>query len=232
MLPIAKSGLEKANIDQQDIDRLLGIIKERTTISQTGSQWILDSYNKLRKKGSKDEATVATTAALFKRQQDDIPVHDWSLAELSEAGSWKNRFQYVRQIMSTDLFTISEDDLIDFVSNIMHWKKIRHVPVENEKGNLIGLLTSRNLIHFLSMPNESHKDDAFVKKIMTTNLITVEPDTPTTEALRLMEEFNVGCLPVTQNKKLVGIITEHDFVRISARIFEELDNVDTDFHME
>ena len=76
MLPIARAGLEKAKIDPKDIDRFLGIIEERINTSKSGSQWQLDSYSALRKEGTKDEAIVATTAALFNRQQENIPVHD------------------------------------------------------------------------------------------------------------------------------------------------------------
>ena len=218
MLPIARVGLEKAKIDKKDINRFLGIIEERINTSKSGSQWQLDSFNKLRKEGSKDEAVVATTAALFHRQQENIPVHDWSLANLSEAGNWKNRYKYVSQVMSTDLFTVRQDDLLDFVSNIMNWRKIRHIPVENEKGELVGLITSRNLIQYLSKRNP---DQESVESIMTKNPITVNPESTIAEALRLMLDFKVGCLLVTQEKRVVGILTEHDFVKITARLLEE-----------
>ena len=218
MLPIARKGLEKAKVDQEDIDRFLGIIEERIHSSKTGSQWQLDSFNKLRKEGTKDEAIVATTAALFRKQQENIPVHDWSLAELSEAGDWKNRYKYVNQIMSTDLFTVRQDDLLDFVSNIMNWRKIRHIPVENEKGELVGLITSRNLIQYLCKRNREHES---VESIMTKDPVTVSPDTSISEALRLMLDFNVGYLLVVQNKRLAGILTEHDLVKITARLWEE-----------
>ena len=202
MLPIARAGLEKAKIDQNDIDRFLGIIEERINTSKSGSQWQLDSFNKLRKEGTKDEAIVATTASLFHKQQENIPVHDWSLAELRAAGDWRNRYQYVNQIMSTDLFTARHDDLLDFVSNIMNWRKIRHIPVENEKGELIGLITSRNLIDYLCKRDRNHES---VESIMTKNPITVTPDTLISEALRLMLDFNVGYLLVVQDKRLAGL---------------------------
>ncbi len=221
LLPISRAGLEKANIDKKDIDRFLGIIEERINTSISGSQWQLDSFNKLRKEGSKDEAIVATTAALFQRQQDNIPVHDWSLAKLSDAGDWRNRYKYVSQIMSTDLFTVRHDDLLDFVSNIMNWRKIRHIPVENEKGQLVGLITSRNLIKYLSKRN---RDVESVESIMTKNPVTVSPDTSVLEALRLMLDFNIGYLLVLRDTRLVGIITEHDLVKITARLLEEETN--------
>ncbi len=220
MLPIARKGLEKAKVDQKDIERFLGIIEERINTSKTGSQWQLDSFNALRKVGTKDEAIIATTAALFHRQQENIPVHDWSLAEISEAGHWKDRYKYVNQIMSTDLFTVRQDDLLYFVSNIMNWQKIRHVPVENEKGELVGLISSRNLIRYLSKRNTEHES---VESLMTKKPITVSPETLIPEALRLMLDFNVGCLLVVENKRLAGIITEHDLVKITARLWDELE---------
>ena len=218
MLPIARAGLKKAKVDKKDIDRFLGIIEERINTSRSGSQWQLDSFNKLRKEGTKDEAIVATTAALFYRQQENIPVHDWSLAELKEAGDWKNRYKYVSQVMSTDLFTVRQDDLLDFVSNIMNWRKIRHIPVENEKGELTGLITSRNLINYLSKRNREQES---VETVMTKNPVTINPNATVLEALRLMQDFKVGCLLVVQDKRVVGILTEHDFVKITSRLLEE-----------
>lgn len=56
---------------------------------------------------------------------------------------------------------------------------------------------------------------------MQTELVTVKPETKTLDALNLMREKDIGCLPVVKNKKLVGLITAHDFLTVSTRLFEE-----------
>jgi hypothetical protein len=113
LLPKAKQGLQKAKVNQADIDNYLDIIKQRVKSRQTGSQWIIDSFNKLKKKGHKGEALVAITAAMFNRQKENNPVHTWLLASIDEAGHWLNRYGKVRQFMSKNVFTVQESDWVD-----------------------------------------------------------------------------------------------------------------------
>jgi len=104
----------------------------------------------------------------------------------------------------------------------MDWKKIRHVPVEDEKGQLIGLITSGMLLnHYTNCVGEECKSLP-VDKIMIKNPITIPPETLTTEAIAIMQKKKIGCLPVVRKSRLVGIVTEHDFMTISARLLEEL----------
>ena len=221
LLGIAKVGLEKANIREKDIKKYLGIIENRTSSGMTGSKWLIESYEKLIKEGSKDEAIVGTTASLYRKQQKGKPVHTWSLASIEEAGSWVNYYWRVDQIMSTDLYAVNEEDDIDLVTNIMDWRKVRHVPVENSNGELVGLITSGILVHYLRTLDEQEEKTS-VKEIMITDPISISSETLTTEALSIMKQHKISCLPVVKNNKLVGIVTEHDFVDISAQLFKEV----------
>lgn len=222
LLPIAKEGLKKANINQDDIDHYLGIIEERVHTGRTGSQWLLSSYDKLKKKAGKTEALMATTAGMSKRQQLGLPVHTWTLADLPDAGSWRNRFKTVEQIMTNDLFTVVEDDLIEYVANIMNWRNIRHVLVENDEGKFTGLVSSQNLVKFFSNVARNGKQYS-VKDIMVTETITVTPKTLTTEAIALLKTKNIGCLPVVEGDRLVGVVTERDFVRLLNEVMREME---------
>lgn len=218
LIPIAKEGLKKAKIDQTDIEKYLDIIEERVLTGKTGSQWLLDSFSKIKKQASKFEALTATTAGLFRRQQENIPVHEWELADLSELGQPAGRFKKVEQIMSTDLYTALEDDLIEMVSKLMEWQKIKHVPIENERGELVGIVTSSDLIHYYGQDNQLKA----IKEIMSTNLTTINLGDDISKAIQLMQENQVSCLPVVQFKRLVGILTESDILRFSSAIFEDL----------
>lgn len=220
LLPIARDGLEKAHIDPVDIDKYLGIIRERVETSRTGAHWQLVSFQKLKKMGTKDEALVATTAAMFRRQQEGKPVHRWTLAELSEAGIWVNRYWTIEQIMTTDLFTANEDDPLDLVANLMDWRNIRHLPVENNKGELVGILTCKHMMRYYSQ-TQNHPITASVREVMSKQMLTVAPDMKTVDAISLMKENDVSCLPVVQNGKLVGLVTEYDFVHIAANLLNE-----------
>ena len=220
LMPLAFDGLAKAGVRKGDILKYLNIIQARVESGKTGSQWLLDSFDNLKKKGSRDEALVAVTAAMVKRQKTRSPVHTWEEAALEEAGSWINYYWRVDQIMSTDLFAVNENDNARLVTKIMDWRNVRHVPVENTKGDITGLITSGLLVHHF-MENPGRKNFT-IKDIMLKNPVLVSPETLTTEALEIMKEKKVGCLLVVKGKKLVGIITEHDFVDISAQLFREL----------
>lgn len=222
LLPIAKEGLQKANLLQKDVDHYLEIIEERVSTGRTGSQWLVSSYENLLKNNSSNDALTAVTAGLSKRQQLGLPVHTWKLASLPEAGNWRNRYRTVDQIMSTDLFTVLEDDLIDYVANIMNWRNIRHVMVENDDGQLVGLVSSKNLMRYFSK-KYSNNTPVSVGEVMVKELRTVGPETKTLEALSLLREYDISCLPVVRSGKLLGLVTERDFVRFSEEVLKELD---------
>ena len=69
LLPIAREGLLKAAVDKVDIDRLLGVIEARVKTGKTGSQWMLDAYQKLGNEVSKDEALIALTAGISRSRK-------------------------------------------------------------------------------------------------------------------------------------------------------------------
>lgn len=217
LLPIAKEGLAKANIVSKDIDKYLGIMEERIRSGQTGSYWIINSYNGLKKEHSVDASIVAVTAAMVNRQKDNLPGHQWAPAQIEEAGGGFNRFSRIDQIMSRKLYTVNEEDMIDLVPNIMKWKQIRHLLVENDQGELVGLVTLGRLGKHYSLHNKESKIIVPVKDIMATDLITVTYNTPTVEGIDLMLKHKIGCLPVVnEENKLVGIVTERDFLSVAG----------------
>jgi CBS domain-containing protein len=115
---------------------------------------------------------------------------------------------------------------VALVAEIMDWRRIRYMPVENSKGELVGLISSRMLLrHFarhLVDPNED-PPVVTVKDLMIEKPVTVAPETSILDAMNKMREHRIGCLPVVKNKELVGIITEMDFLRITSRLLERLE---------
>jgi CBS domain-containing protein len=223
LIPIARQGLENAKIRPKDINRYLEVIEERAETGRSGSQWVLDSFNALRKKGTRDEALVATTAGIVKRQKGIKPVHKWTKAKIGEAGSWVNRYWRIEQIMSSSLYTVQEDDLIDLAPNIMSWKDIHHLPVENARSEFVGMLSVRNLMAYYSKRVPDSETQS-VGEIMTplAKLIVVQEGSLTTEAITLMRKNKLTCLPVLNSKgKLMGLVTERDFVNVADHFLQE-----------
>jgi len=121
--------------------------------------------------------------------------------------------------MSTDLFTVRPDDLIDLAASVMDWRHIRHVPVEDEEGRLVGLISHRRLLHLIS--RGLRHENVTVRDVMVANPVTVSPATPTLDAIQIMRDQRIGCLPVVETDQLVGIVTSYDFLEASARLFQE-----------
>jgi len=222
LLPLAREGLANASVNSTDVDKYLGIIEERVRSRQTGARWILKSLEGMEDVGQKDISQRRLTAAMLACQKQGEPVHRWPLIKASEPDDWKQGYRTVGQFMSTDLFTVQPDDLIDLAASVMDWRHIRHVPVEDEAGRLVGLVSHRGLLHLLSTGmREKALDVITVREIMVNNPLTVSPSTPTLEAIEMMRAQRVGCLPVVEGDQLVGIVTSYDFLDASARLFQE-----------
>jgi CBS domain-containing protein/gamma-glutamyl:cysteine ligase YbdK (ATP-grasp superfamily) len=233
LLPLARAGLCESNVDRVDVDRYLGIIEDRVRSRQTGARWILKSLEAMQGDGSnessrsKDSSQRKLTAAMLACQKQGQPVHRWPLVAASEPDDWEQGYRTVGQFMSTDLFTVQPDDLIDLAASVMDWRHIRHVPVEDEAGRLVGLVSHRGLLHRLTNRIGDKELGAItVKEIMVHKPFTVSASTPTLEAIALMRANRIGCLPVVEGDQLVGIVTSYDFLDASARLFREHLRVD------
>jgi CBS domain-containing protein len=222
LLPRARKGLSRAGIDESDSRRLLDIIEERVKAEKTGARWMLDSLAAMDKRAKPNVRMRTLTAAMRSHQEEDAePMHLWQLARIPDQPDWIDNYKTVEQFMAVDLYTVRPEDILDLAANLMHWRHVRHVPVEDDAGHLIGLVSHRDLLELFALGKIHGQAELIIRDVMKTDLITVRPETPTLEALELMRERKIGCLPVVKDEKLVGIITAHDFLTVSAKLFEE-----------
>ncbi|MDH3254423.1 MAG: CBS domain-containing protein [Acidobacteriota bacterium] len=223
LAPLARQGLKSLGIDEADIDRYLAVIEGRVDSFQTGAKWIIRSYDELRQKCTRSKSLATLVAASMQRESTGEPVHTWSLATPADAGDQRKHYLRIDQIMTTDLFTVNRDELVDMAAYVMNWQHIRHVPVEDEEHRLVGLVSHRALLRLVSETLEGQATTAKpVSEIMNTNVITVRPETPTLEAIRLMRIHRISCLPVVDSaNRLAGIVTEHDFMEIARQLLED-----------
>lgn len=221
LLPRAEIGLKMVGIDSDDSARYLGILKERVNSESTGSRWMLDSLANMDKRAKQNVRMRSLTAAIKANQEKGEPVHLWPLAEIPAKSDWIDNYKTVEQFMATDLFTVRPEDVIDLAANLMHWRHVRHVPVEDEEGRLVGVISHRDMLELLAAGKANQRSEIIVRDVMKRDLITITPETSTLEALQTMREKNIGCLPVISDEKLVGLITAYDFLTVSARLFEE-----------
>jgi CBS domain-containing membrane protein len=127
----------------------------------------------------------------------------------------------VRDLMTEVVLSVHPDDTVEKVYDLMNENGIRHLTVIDEDGDLVGLVSHRDLLRHSAI--ERAEVPTFlvrqilrrtrVEEVMTSEVETAEPDLPLSQAAQVMFENKFGCLPVLESSKLVGILTESDFVR-------------------
>ncbi len=221
LLPVARHGLALRNIDKKDIDIYLNVIEKRVKKEMTGAIWMLQTFNQIKEKASKEEILSTISMHTIKNQKKDLPVHQWKVPQLKDLPHWHPSQLLVEEVMKTDVLSVQPDDIVEFVADMMDWAKLRYVPVEDEKGKFAGLVTARSLLRVLrKLPHDKKLKDYRVKDIMIAKAVTIKPDQKLKEAIKIMDEHKLGSLPVVQNNKLVGILTETEFFHLSRRLFE------------
>lgn len=219
LAPRARKGLERVGIDSADIDRYIGVIEDRAAARRTGAGWMVESLAEMDPAAKKNVRLRALTGQMRDNQAKGDPIHTWELAKIGEETEWIDNYKTIERFMSKDLFTVRPDDVVDLAASMMNWKHIRHVPVEDDRGNLVGVVSHRDLLELVAKNKSS--DEVVISDIMRTDLVTVTSKTSTLEALNLMRQHNIGCLPVVKDEKLIGLITAHDFLSVSAKLLEE-----------
>ncbi len=133
----------------------------------------------------------------------------------------------VKDLMSSVVETLQVGDSLDMAAHLMKAGHIRHLPVVDGAERLIGLVTHRRLLSAwvshgrpdLERPG-AVAAEVPVEMLMERNVLTISPDTSAALAAALIESSRFGCLPVVDQGKLVGIVTEADFVRVARRHLE------------
>jgi CBS domain-containing protein len=220
LLPLAREGLQEAGIDEDDIDRYLGVVHDRVTMRRTGARWALESLEQMGSSGTQDQRLRCLVASMVEQQSSGQPISEWDLASYRIEQDWRDSYRTVGQFMTQDLFTVRPDDIVDFAATLMDWRHVRHVPVEDDEGQLVGLVSHRMLLRLVAQGRLSSDSKVTVDEIMNREPLTISPDTPTVEAIRTMREKQVACLPVTRAGKLVGIVTEHDLIVVASYLLE------------
>jgi CBS domain-containing protein len=127
----------------------------------------------------------------------------------------------VADLMSRDVVTLEEDDDLGLAESILGLGRIRHLPVARGE-TLLGLVTHRDLVRALAETKGEKGRKA--SEIMRRDVRTVTPTTRLREAAELMLKHKLGCVPVLEDGKLVGILTEADLVRFALEVISEFDD--------
>jgi CBS domain-containing protein len=127
----------------------------------------------------------------------------------------------VRDIMTSDVTTLGRNDSLQLVRDIMTLGRVRHFPVIDDN-KIVGVVSQRDLykaslgsvMKYGEKAQRAFMEGIAVKEVMSEPVITIAPHASVKEAARLMIEKKVGCLPVLEGPKLVGIVTETDMLKL------------------
>lgn len=208
-LPMAEQGLQGLNVDDQDIKHYLSIIERRVQTEQTGAQWQKRSFRIMQQHLKPSVAARLLVREMLKYQKEDRPVSEWEVLEMGKiypqdilpcVGD-----TLVEDLMHQDVISVQDNVSLEAVENILKWRHINHLPIENHDGELVGMISS-NLLS-----KKGYTPDQLVREVMIEEVITVTPDMAVSKAEALLHAHQIGCLPVVENGTIVGILTRSDF---------------------
>ena len=127
----------------------------------------------------------------------------------------------VEEVMSKNIFTLGRNDALRVADDLMKQQRIRHIPVIDSEGDLCGIVTQRDLFRgallrslgYGSRAEERLLDSLSIKDAMHEDVFTISPDSALSDAATVMLSEKIGCLPVVDGERLVGMISEADFVK-------------------
>ncbi len=141
----------------------------------------------------------------------------------------------IETVMTPDPQTLSQYNSLADARKLMRDKGFRHIPIVNEHAELIGLVTQRTVLQhgvssqsFLSENELSEiETGTLLSDIMTKQLTTISPTCSVSSAAKVIHQTKYGCLPIVDsNNKLVGIVTDHDFVTICLQLLELMEQAE------
>ena len=139
----------------------------------------------------------------------------------------------IDEVMTTELITISPSTNLAEPRTLMQEKRIHHLPVVNEHNDLVGLLTLTDVLaatdsRLRDEDSRIHARDIHVHDVMVNDVITVDARASLRQAALFIEKHKIGCLPVVRDRKLMGIITDTDFVAVAINLLEQLEDSEDD----
>ena len=137
----------------------------------------------------------------------------------------------INDIMTKKVIFIHENDRFSLVEEKLREFNIRHLPIIDDRGKLVGIVTQRDLYRIQSPRHleddtwyydQKSLDSHILKYVMTKDPSALNPEDPVAKAILLMVQCRYGCLPIVQkDRTLCGIITQHDILKVAARILRE-----------
>jgi CBS domain-containing membrane protein len=135
----------------------------------------------------------------------------------------------VKDIMTSEVFVLHAAQTLELVRSLMRIKHVRHVPIVEPDNTFVGLMTHRDLLaqtisHLADIDEEEQEyldRNIHIMNIMKTDVTTADPEMDICTAINLLLENKYGCLPIVSEGKLVGIVTEADFMKLTLELLQQ-----------
>ena len=135
----------------------------------------------------------------------------------------------VKDIMTSEVFVLHAAQTLELLRSLMRIKHVRHVPIVEPDNTFVGLMTHRDLLaqtisHLAEVDDEEQEyldRHIHIMNIMKTDVTTVDPEMNVCNAITMLLEHKYGCLPVVTDGKLVGIVTEADFMKLTLNLLRK-----------
>ena len=135
----------------------------------------------------------------------------------------------VKDIMTTEVFVLNSSHTLELVRSLMRIKHVRHVPIVDPDNTFVGLITHRDLLaqtisHLADVDDDEQEyldRHIHIMNIMKTDILAVDQEMDVCTAIAQLLENKYGCLPVVENGKLVGIVTEADFLELTLSLLQK-----------
>jgi len=134
----------------------------------------------------------------------------------------------LNSIMTTDVITVPLSASLAEARTLMHENRFHHLPVVNDGGDFVGLLTQTDVLAatdsiLRDAENRLRARNIPIEDVMVTNVATIDENASVRQAALFLEKHHIGCLPVVTGDDLVGIITDTDFVAVAINLLEQLE---------
>ena len=135
----------------------------------------------------------------------------------------------IESVMSKELITALPSESLADARARMQAHQIHHLPIVDDDGQLVGLITLSNLLAatdsiLRDQENRIHASEILIEDVMVTDLATIDEQAGLRQAALFLEKHRIGCLPVVTNGELKGIITDTDFVAIAINLLEQVED--------
>lgn len=136
----------------------------------------------------------------------------------------------IRHVMTTAVHTVTADDRLLAAEQAMHAARLRHLPVVDRHGHLVGVLSDRDVLRvsvsaletrIATYERQQHLRSITVGQAMSPAAHTTSPDATVRQAAATMRTFHIDCLPVVDHERLVGIVTAFDLLGLVVHLTDD-----------